>query len=701
MSLSSEPGEPRDDAEAVRAELQELRIRLQEAEETLSAIRQGDVDALVVGNDVYTLDSSNAASNKMRQDVLAQMEDAVLAFDLTDHLVFMNPAAERQYLLTASATLGRPKSEVFEEIWPAAEAQSASLEQLDGHGVFRGSLVHRLRDGSQTHVEVSVSSLRDAQGGRSGRLYVIRDIDDRVRAERSLAATAAALAQRERQYSTLVENSPDIFARMDRRHAHLYVSPVVSRYTGLPPAAFLGKTNAELGMAPELHAQWAAALDRVFESGEIGRMKFSFPAVDGSTPVFDARLIPEFDDDGRIESVLSIAVDVTEQEAVNAALRESQARLQEADGRKDEFLATLAHELRNPLAPIRNALEIMRLTPEAQRQANARSIVERQVAQMVHLVDDLLDVSRISRGKLELRREVTDLGRVIQSAIETSRPLIEASRHELAVQLPLPQTLMVDADVTRLCQVVSNLLNNAAKYTPEGGRIDIVAQREGDQAVVTVRDSGMGIPAAMLPRVFEMFTQIDHAAERSQGGLGIGLALVKQLVAMHGGAVAAQSDGPGQGSTFTVRLPLSQAGAPAGPQGSASRLQPTPDQGCRVLVVDDNIDSAVTLATVLDILGYRTEKAHDGPEALRLAEAFAPHVVVLDIGLPVLTGHQVAEHIRGQAWGREMMLVALSGWGQEGDKQKSRLAGFDHHFVKPVDLDALAAVLAAANDGRG
>jgi PAS domain S-box-containing protein len=587
---------------------------------------------------------------------------------------------------------------VFEEIWPADEARSMSEEQLDGHGVFRGSLVHRLRDGTQTHVEVSMSLLRDALGERSGCLYVIRDIDDRVRAERSLAATAAALAQRERQYSTLVENSPDIFARMDRRHAHLYVSPVVSRYTGRPPAAFLGKTNAEMGMPAELHARWAAALDRVFDSGEVGRLKFSFPAVDGTNPVFDARLIPEFDDHGRIESVLSIAVDVTEQEAVNAALRESQARLQEADIRKDEFLATLAHELRNPLAPIRNALEIMRLTPEAQGQAGARNIVERQVTQMVHLVDDLLDVSRISRGKLELRREVADLGRVIQSAIETSRPLIEANRHELAVQLPLPQSLMVEADVTRLCQVVSNLLNNAAKYTPEGGRIDVVARREGDQAVVTVHDSGMGIPASMLPRVFEMFTQIDHAAERSQGGLGIGLALVRQLLEMHGGTVAAQSEGASKGSTFTVRLPLAPATAATGPQGSASRLQPTPDKGCRVLVVDDNIDSAITLVTVLDILGYETEKAHDGLEALRLAEAFAPHIVVLDIGLPLLTGHQVAERIRGQEWGRGMLLVALSGWGQEGDKQKSRLAGFDHHFVKPVDLNALTEVLASAFD---
>jgi CheY-like chemotaxis protein len=394
--------------------------------------------------------------------------------------------------------------------------------------------------------------------------------------------------------------------------------------------------------------------------------------------------------------VLSIAVDVTEQEAVNAALRDSQARLQEADGRKDEFLATLAHELRNPLAPIRNALEIMRLTPEPQRQASARSIVERQVAQMVHLVDDLLDVSRISRGKLELRREVADLGRVIQTAIETSRPLIEAGRHELVAQLPLPQSLMVDGDVTRLCQVVSNLLNNAAKYTPQGGRIDIVAQRDGDQAVVSVRDSGMGIPAPMLPRVFEMFTQVDHASARSQGGLGIGLALVRQLVEMHGGTVAAQSDGAGKGSTFTVRLPLAQAAATAGGPGTASRLQPTSGQDCRVLVVDDNVDSAVTLATVLEILGYRTQKAHDGPAALRVAESFAPHAVLLDIGLPSLTGHQVAERIRGQEWGRGMLLIALSGWGQEGDKHKSRQAGFDHHFVKPVDLDTLTAVLASA-----
>jgi PAS domain S-box-containing protein len=689
------------EGDALRLENAELRLRLQEAEETLAAIRQGDVDALVVGNDVYTLDSSNAAANKMRQDVLAQMEDAVLAFDPQDHLTFMNAAAERHYGLQASATLGRAKASLFEEIWPDAETRAASVSQLQAQGAYRGNVVHRLlHDGSHAHVEVSISLLRDAAGKPSGQLYVIRNIDERIEAERSLAATTAALARRERQFSTLVENSPFIFARLDRAYRHVYVSPIVTRYTGREASEYLGRTNAELGVPAELCEQWAQALDHVFESGAPGRVKYGFMAVEGGHRVFDARLIPEFDDAGQVESVLSIAVDVTEQERINAALQESQARLQEADARKDEFLATLAHELRNPLAPIRNALEIMQLSDVPARHAEARKIVQRQLAQLVHLVDDLLDVSRISRGKLELRLELADMAGVIQAAIETSRPLIEAGRHELTTQLPLPRSLMVEADVTRLCQVVANLLNNAAKYTPEGGRIEVVAQRQGDSAVVTVRDTGVGIAPDMLPRVFDLFTQVERESVRAQGGLGIGLALVRQLVGMHGGKVEAHSDGPGKGSEFVLQLPLTNRAAEASEGSAATKWRAGP-AGTRVLVVDDNIDSAVTLATLLEILGYQTATAHDGGEAVRQAESFAPHVAVLDLGLPVMSGYDAARRIRSSAWGQDMLLVALSGWGQAVDRRKSAEAGFDHHFVKPVDLDALTQVLATVRSPGG
>ena len=691
-SRSTDPAP--DPVQALRQECAELRLRLSEAEETLAAIRQGDVDALVVGSDIYTLDSSNAATNKLRQDVLAQMEDAVMAFDADDHLVFMNPAAERQYRASASDSLGRAKRQVFDEIWPDGDlARKTAQKTLHAHGVFRGNLIHATPDGVRTHVETTVSLLRDAQGQESGHLYVIRDITARIQTERSLAAAAAALARRERQFSTLVENSPDIFARLDRNFRHIYVSPIIEQFTGRAPAEFLGKSNAELGVPPELHKRWDAALTEVFSTGTIGRIRFSYPTATDGDRVFDARLIPEFDDDGQVESVLSIAVDVTEQELASAALRD-------ADQKKDQFLATLAHELRNPLAPIRNALQIMRLSEEPEVQEDARSIIERQLSHMVHLVDDLLDVSRISQGKVELRLELADVAGAVQAAVETSRPWIEAGNHDLTVRLPLPQSVLVRADVTRLCQIVSNLLNNAAKYTPDGGRIEVAAQRQDGEAVVTVKDSGVGIPAAMLPRVFDLFAQVDRNSDRSQGGLGIGLALVKQLVEMHGGEVEAYSEGAGRGCEFTVRLPLAEADSANEVRIEAHKLEAGDEQGVRVLVVDDNIDSAQSMAQVLDMLGYETRTVHDGVEAVKAAEAFAPHVVLLDIGLPHISGHEAARRIRALEGGAGMLLIALSGWGQEDDLRKSVAAGFDRHFVKPVDLHVLMELVAQARRPR-
>jgi PAS domain S-box-containing protein len=692
-SRSTDPAP--DPLQDLRQEREELRVRLNEAEETLAAIRQGDVDALVVGSDIYTLDSSNAATNKLRQDVLAQMEDAVMAFDADDHLVFMNPAAERQYRASASDSLGRAKHQIFQEMWPDGDlARKTAQKALQTHGVFRGNLVHETPDGVRTHVETTVSLLRDAQGQESGHLYVIRDITARIQTERSLAAAAAALARRERQFSTLVENSPDIFARLDRNFRHIYVSPIIEQFTGRAPSEFLGKSNAELGVPPALQERWDTALAQVFATGTIGRIRFSYPTATDGERVFDARLIPEFDDDGQVESVLSIAVDVTEQELASAALRD-------ADQKKDQFLATLAHELRNPLAPIRNALQIMRLSGEPGVQEDARSIIERQLGHMVHLVDDLLDVSRISQGKVELRLELADVAGAVQAAVETSRPWIEAGNHDLTVRLPLPQSVLVRADVTRLCQIVSNLLNNAAKYTPDGGRIEVAARRQDGDAVVTVKDSGVGIPPAMLPRVFDLFAQVDRNSDRSQGGLGIGLALVKQLVEMHGGEVEAYSEGAGRGCEFTVRLPLAEADTANEVRIESHKLEAGAEQGVRVLVVDDNIDSAQSMAQVLDMLGYETRTVHDGVEAVKAAAAFSPHVVLLDIGLPHISGHEAARQIRALDGGADMLLIALSGWGQEDDLRKSVAAGFDRHFVKPVDLHVLMELVGQARRPRG
>jgi signal transduction histidine kinase/CheY-like chemotaxis protein len=367
--------------------------------------------------------------------------------------------------------------------------------------------------------------------------------------------------------------------------------------------------------------------------------------------------------------------------------------LLDADRRKDEFLATLAHELRNPLAPIRTGLQLLRLAGgDVVTGEKARTMMERQLGQMVRLVDDLMDVSRINQGKLELRTERIDLAAVLTSAVETSRPLIEQMGHRLEV-VPPPQPVMVEADLTRLAQVFSNLLTNAAKYTERGGRITLTAERHGGDVTVAVRDTGIGIAADQLPRIFEMFSQVKTALERSQGGLGIGLALVKRLVEMHGGRIEARSDGPGRGSEFVVRLPVVV---------EASRLQPEagddgsdPKTSLRILVVDDNRDGADSLADMLGLMGGDTRTAYDGEEAVAAAVEFRPDVILLDIGLPKLNGYEACRRIRAQANGRKVVLIAQTGWGQVEDRQRTHEAGFDHHLVKPVDPAALMKLLAA------
>lgn len=364
--------------------------------------------------------------------------------------------------------------------------------------------------------------------------------------------------------------------------------------------------------------------------------------------------------------------------------------LREADRRKDEFLATLAHELRNPLAPLRNGLQVMKLVKgNSAGLEQSRAMMERQLSQMVRLVDDLMDVSRITRDRLELRLERIELARVVEQAVETSRPLVEAGGHQLAVELP-GEPLFVDADLARLAQVISNLLNNAAKYTERGGRITLTARRDGGSAEVRVRDTGIGIPAAMLPRVFDMFTQVDRSLEKAQGGLGIGLTLVKRLTEMHGGSVEARSAGQGQGSEFVVRLPALSSGPPR----EHARADAGRPASRRILVVDDNRDSAESLALVLGIMGNETQTAHDGLDALRVAEAFRPDVILLDIGMPKLNGYDAARRLRQEAWGKGIALVALTGWGQEEDRRRSQDAGFNFHLVKPVEPAALERLLA-------
>ncbi|MEO6895100.1 MAG: ATP-binding protein [Caldimonas sp.] len=684
--------------DALRRELETLRTRLAEAEQTLDAIRAGDVDALVVGDAVYTLDSAGAVSNRLRSDVLAQMKDAVVAVDDEGRVIYLNAAAELQYGRAASETLGHPLDHLFAVQWYRDDDAATTEASLRSSGAWRGERIHQRRDGTILHVESTITSLRDSGPAAGGRLIVSRDVSERYRAEAALQEAMRSLARSERQFATLVENSPFIFARFDRELRHVYVSPMIESVTGLAPAAFVGRTHAQIDLPAELAAELTTLVRGVFENGTVADTRFSYHTPSGVRH-YEARLVPEISRDGVVESVLSIASDVTEREVADSERRVAAASLREADRRKDVFLATLAHELRNPLAPIGNALQVMRLSADEAAQARAREMIERQLGQLVHLVDDLLDVSRISQGKVELRRERIELSAVIRNAVETSRPVVDASRHALEVSLAPAPEIAVDGDMTRLTQVVANLLNNAAKYTPAGGRIVVSTRREGDEAVVEVADTGVGIAAGQLAEVFQMFTQVDRAAGRSQGGLGIGLALVRRLVEMHGGTVLATSAGPGLGSSFQVRLPLLETASEVADRVEPGDAAPAHGDGIRVLVADDNHDSADSMAMMLGLMGFEAVVAYDGDEALRVAESARPHVAILDIGMPRLDGVEVAKRLRADERLRDMLLIALSGWGRDGDRRRTRDAGFDHHLVKPVDLDALGGLLASVDAG--
>jgi signal transduction histidine kinase len=384
--------------------------------------------------------------------------------------------------------------------------------------------------------------------------------------------------------------------------------------------------------------------------------------------------------------------ELAERRRAELKLRESEERLRDADRRKDEFLATLAHELRNPLAPIRNAVEILRLTEaDPAAAASARQLLERQLKQLVRLIDDLLDVSRITQGRLELRRETLDLALALRVAVETSRPLIESRRHTLHVSAP-PEVFFIDADAARIAQVFANLLNNSAKYSPPGSSISARITREGDSASIAIADNGVGISPAMLGRVFEMFERAGEPGG-TQEGLGIGLTLVRRLVELHGGTVTAQSEGLNCGSTFIVKLPLAQLSSPAPEIHAAPLASPAGAARRRILVVDDNRDSAMSLSLLLELDGHEVRRAYDGLEALEIADDFRPEITLLDIGMPRLDGYGAARELRQRDWAKRSLLIALTGWGQQDDKRMAREAGFDHHIVKPVDPEALRRLL--------
>ena len=565
-------------------------------------------------------------------------------------------------------------------------------------------------------VAVAIALLSEST--RSARRRAEAAADEAIRQREQLGAALAeqrraeqALRETEQRFARFMQHLPGLAWIKDVEGRYVYANDAAEKAFRTPREQLYGKTDLEV-FPLETAAQFQANDRRALEAAGAEQAIETLEHPDGIVHHSIVNKFPIPGPDGKSALIGGMAIDITDRIRAEEALKE-------ADRRKDEFLATLAHELRNPLAPISNSLQMLRVRRAPNDDsADALSVIERQVRQMVRIVDDLLDVNRITRGRLELRKDRVELADVIRSAVETSRPAIDARRHDLEVRLP-ERPIYLDGDLTRLAQAFSNLLNNSAKYTPPGGRIEIEASDGAGEALVAVRDNGIGIAADALPHVFEMFRQAEDSREQSQGGLGVGLTLVRRLIELHGGAIEAHSAGPGQGSEFVVRLPAAEPPAAkppaAEPPASAEaslwaeapeleRPQSVASNGAapdkaprrRVLVVDDNADSAVTLGKMLEIMGNEVRLAHDGLEAIDAASTFLPEIIFMDLGMPKLSGYEAARRIRDAAWGRDIVIVALSGWGQQEDVQRSIEAGCTTHVVKPIDLAVLRELMSGA-----
>ena len=590
----------------------------------------------------------------------------------------------------------------------APSFRAAIAPMASGAGSLRWQgRIRRASDGALRWVEFTARMERPDDPASKVVLGTVADITEHKAAEereRHLAAEARAAAEANAKFRAFFDQGSYFAGLMALDGTLIEANHLSLEATGFARSDVVGRKFWECGWwspAPEL-VRTVQEGTREAAAGRTFRCETPYFTADGRQRQVELIMAPVTDEAGRVLLIAPTGIDITDRQRAGAELRRVAAELALGDRRKTEFLAVLAHELRNPLAPLRNGLHLLRLAPDDAAAADrVRAMMERQLAHLVRLVDDLLDIARISGGKLDLQRERAELRGILQSAVEGSLPLIEARRHALSLDLPA-EPLWLDADPARIAQVIGNLLNNAARYTPVGGTVDVGARRVGDELVLAIADSGIGIPGEALGGIFEMFTQVGRHAEREHGGLGIGLALVRRLVELHGGSVEVQSAGPGHGTTVQVRLPLA---APLQAEGERTTDRPAPApqaRRCRrILVVDDNRDAAESLAVILRLSGHRVEVAYDGWQAIEAARALQPELVFLDIGLPGMSGHDVAREMKAIPALAGALLVALTGWGAEADRALSRAAGFDEHLTKPADpgdvervvdrLDALEA----------
>jgi PAS domain S-box-containing protein len=609
---------------------------------------------------------------------LASIGDAVISADALGSVTFLNRVAEILTGWPEAEALGRPLEEIFRIV---NEATRRTVENPALRALHEGTItglandtVLIARDGTERPVDDCAAPMRDESGAVVGVVLVFRDVTERKRAEETQALLAA-----------IVESSEDAIVSKTLDGIIRSWNGGAERLFGYSREEAVGQPITLIIPAERLDEE-RVILDRLVRGERIEHFETVRVSKNGRRLEISLTVSPVRDRTGRIIGASKVARDITESKRTAEALRQ-------ADRRKGEFLALLAHELRNPLVPLRNGLEVMRLFPgDEVAVAKAREMMERQLGHMIRLVDDLVDVSRINSDKLELRRSRILLADVFDSAVETVRPLIDAAGQTLAVSLP-EEPVALDADPTRLAQVFANLLNNSAKYTEPGGHIWMGAERRGGDVFVSVRDDGIGIPAEALPGIFDMFSQVDRSIERATGGLGIGLALVKGLVEMHGGTVTAESGGARKGTKFTVRLPVVEDHRAAVATGSRAAAQSARGLKWRILVADDSRDAADSLARVLKLIGHEVRTAHDGVEALAAAEEFRPEIILMDVGMPRLNGYETTRRIREEPWGRSVTIIAITGWGQDGDRLQSREAGCNGHLVKPVAVPELERLL--------
>ena len=615
---------------------------------------------------------------------LSSIGDAVVTTDGEGRITFLNPVAESLtgwtqeavgQLLDGVIRLINEDTRQPVEIPTVRALTEGRTLKLASHSLLIA------KDNTERPISDSAALIRNDKNEVAGLVLVFRDISERRKTERALARS---LTYADDIIATLRE--PFVVLDGDLR--------VKTANRSFYDSFHVSKEETENRLVYDLgNGQWdipglRKLLDEVLSrnrSVDDFEVEHTFPTLGRKTMLLNARPFPP--ESKHPELILLAVEDVS-------GLRERADEMAEANRHKDEFLATLAHELRNPLAPIRNAVQYLGmdgLTEEDEK--TGRDVISQQLTVMVRLIDDLLDLSRISRNTLDIRKQRVLLATILDGAAESSRSLILDGGHELSIHLP-QEPLELEADPIRLGQVFLNLLNNSAKYTKQGGHIWLTADREGSDAVISVRDNGIGISGDMLPRIFEMFTQVDRSLEQAQGGLGIGLTLVRRLVDLHDGTIEARSEGLDQGSEFVVRLPIVQP--PLEQQPSSDGPKAASLSGSRILVVDDNKNSANTLGMLLRLKGNEIRTANDGLAAVQEAEAFHPGLVLLDIGLPKMNGYDVARHIRQQPWGRDMILVALTGWGQDEDRRRSQEAGFNFHVVKPLELSALESLLAGS-----